>query len=115
VEEACQYAGISKDTYYRKVKEDEAFSDEMERSRMYVTMLARRSVITQMEKDGNLALKYLERKRREEFSLQYRQPPQESHIDLAAEATARLSPATLVAIAEFQHDPESVALAPSQG
>jgi len=91
VEEACLYAGISKDTYYRKLKEDEEFSDEMERSRMYVTMLARRSVITHMEKDGTLALKYLERKRREEFSLQFKQPPEEPQIDLGAEATARLA------------------------
>lgn len=113
VEEACQYAGISKDTYYRKLKEDEEFSDEMERARMYVTMLARRSVITHMEKDGNLALKYLERKRRKEFSLQYRQPPQETHIDLAAEARARLSPETLAAIAKYQHDPETVVMVPT--
>lgn len=114
VEEACLYAGISKDTYYRKLKEDEAFSDEMEQSRMYVTMLARRSVITHMEKDGALALKYLERKRRDEFSLQYRQSPEMQKIDLAAEARARLSPETLAAIAKYEHDPETVATATAQ-
>jgi hypothetical protein len=54
VEEACLYAGISKDTYYRKLKEDEEFSDEMERSQMYVTMLARRSVITHMRTRASL-------------------------------------------------------------
>lgn len=32
VEEACLYARISKDTYYRKLKEDEEFSDEVERA-----------------------------------------------------------------------------------
>lgn len=68
VEEACLYAGISKDTYYRKVKEDEGFSDEMEQARQYATLLARQSVIREIEKDGVLALKYLERKRKEEFS-----------------------------------------------
>jgi len=68
VEETCLYAGISKDTYYRKVKANQRFSDEMERARMYATMKARNIVIMQMEEDGNLALKYLERKRKEEFS-----------------------------------------------
>lgn len=68
VEEACLQAGISKDTYYRKVKEDEAFSDEMERARQYATMVARQTVIREIETDGSLALKYLERKRKEEFS-----------------------------------------------
>ena len=112
VEEACRYAGISKDTYYRKLNEDEGFSDEMERSRLYVTMLARRSVITQMEKDGTLALKYLERKRREEFSLQYRQEPEEPHIDFVAHGLSLCDPATRARLEQkpelwekYQHRP----------
>ena len=40
----------------------------MERVRLYATFLARKSVIGHMEKDGGLALKYLERKRKKEFS-----------------------------------------------
>ncbi len=68
VDEACTYAKISRDTYYRRVKDDEGFSDEMERARMYATMVARQTVLREIEKDGGLALKYLERKRKEEFS-----------------------------------------------
>lgn len=68
VEEACAYAGISKDTYYRKTKSDPAFSDEMERARLFASWKARRSVIGGMEHDPHLALKYLERKRKAEFS-----------------------------------------------
>jgi len=33
VEEACLYANISKDAYYRKLKEDEEFSDEIGHAR----------------------------------------------------------------------------------
>ncbi len=68
VEEACTYAKISKDTYYRKCKADQGFSDEMERARQFATAKARRVVIEKMEDDGGLALKYLERKRKGEFS-----------------------------------------------
>jgi hypothetical protein len=68
VQEACLYAGISKDAFYRKVKEDEGFSDEMERAQQYATLVARQTVIREIETDGALALKYLERKRKDEFS-----------------------------------------------
>jgi len=68
VEEACLYAGISKDTYYRKCKADQGFTDEMQNVRSFASMLARKSVIREMENDGALALKYLERKKKEEFS-----------------------------------------------
>jgi hypothetical protein len=74
-EEACLYAGISKDTYYRKVKVDQGFSDEMEQARQYATLVARQTVIRQIGEDGDLALKYLERKRKEEFS-----PRAEHHV-----------------------------------
>ncbi|PIR52761.1 hypothetical protein COU76_04760 [Candidatus Peregrinibacteria bacterium CG10_big_fil_rev_8_21_14_0_10_49_10] len=73
VEEACTYAGISKDTYYRKAKTDQRFSDEMERARQFATAKARRIVIEKMEDDGRLALSYLERKRKEEFSPRFEQ------------------------------------------
>ena len=92
VEEACLYANISKDAYYRKLNEDEGFSDEIGRARQYATMAARLSVIKALPSDPHLALKYLERKRREEFGLQQK-PPQDERglqIDLGAEATARL-------------------------
>ncbi len=92
VEEACLYADISKDAFYRKLNEDEGFSDEIGRARQYATMAARLSIIKALPNDPHLALKYLERKRREEFGLQQK-PPQEERvqrIDLGAEATARL-------------------------
>tara|TARA_Y100000310_G_scaffold287005_1_gene311631 strand:- start:6704 stop:7129 length:426 start_codon:yes stop_codon:yes gene_type:complete len=67
VAEACKYAGIAKQTYYNHCKNKE-FLDKMERAKMEATLKARKTVIEKMEDDGGLALKYLERKRKEEFS-----------------------------------------------
>ncbi|MDP7477165.1 MAG: hypothetical protein QF442_01830 [Candidatus Peribacteraceae bacterium] len=67
IEEACKYACIAKQTYYNHCKNDE-FLDEMEHAKMEATLKARRTVIEKMEDDGSLSLKYLERKRKEEFS-----------------------------------------------
>jgi len=68
IEEACTYAGISPDSYHRKVNSDEGFCGEMERARQFASWKARRSVIGGIEHDPHLALKYLERKRKAEFS-----------------------------------------------
>lgn len=68
VEEACLCAGISKDTYYRKIKEDEGFSDEMERARMFATLRARQTVVREIGEDGDLALKFLERRCKAQYS-----------------------------------------------
>lgn len=58
---------------------------------MYATMAARLSVIKALPDDPHLALKYLERKRREEFAAHHTPlPPKEPQIDLGAEALARL-------------------------
>lgn len=106
VQEACLYAGIAKDTYYRKLKDSKKFSDEMEQARMYASLVARKSVIRQMQKDGNLALKYLERKRREEFSTHYTRNDRATiEIDLVAEGQSRLSPKTRKAIAKYANPP----------
>lgn len=69
VGEACYLAEISQDTYYRWIKEDPKLSETFSRLREKPIYLARKSVIEKMEKDGDLALKYLERKRKKEFSL----------------------------------------------
>ncbi len=107
VEEACLYAGIAKDTFYRKLKEDEGFSDEVGSARMYATMAARLSVLKAIPTDPHLALKYLERKRREEFSPLHRPPVAESQqIDLGAESTSRLSPDMQARLQKYLVPPE---------
>ena len=67
--EACYYADISHDTYHRWIKEYPQLSDRFNRLREKPCLLARQSVIKAFKSDSNLALKYLERKKKEEFSL----------------------------------------------
>ena len=91
VEEACRYAGISKDTYYRHLDANEGFSDEMEDARSYATMVARKCVIKKLATDANLALKYLERKRFKEFAPEYlfRRQEERSGSDVGERLTER--------------------------
>jgi hypothetical protein len=85
VGEACFYAKISTDTYYRWVREKPGLSDEFERLRIKPILAARqvlmKGILGEKDKDGNyiikpnpeLALKYLERKRKREFSTRIEQ------------------------------------------
>jgi hypothetical protein len=68
VEEACLYAGISRNTYYEFVKKYPAFQDRIEALRNAPYLVCRKTLIAAAEHDADLALKILERKRREEFS-----------------------------------------------
>ncbi len=67
--EACFYAGISKQTLYSYQEQNPEFIDRKEALKKNPVLLARQSVIKGVENDPNLALKYLERKERKEFSL----------------------------------------------
>ena len=69
VEEACFYAGIHRDTYYTYCKEFPEFSDRITLLRNSVNLALRITLIKGALEDPNLALKYLERKRPQEFSL----------------------------------------------
>ncbi len=61
VTEACYYAGISKQTYYRWLKEDEDFSDFMERAKSAPNSKAKEVVIKAInEGDAGLAFRYLQ-------------------------------------------------------
>lgn len=66
--EACLYADISKQTLYNYQESHPEFVDRKEQLKENPILLARTSVINSMQKDGDLALKYLERKRKDEFS-----------------------------------------------
>jgi hypothetical protein len=66
VEEACLYANISRDTYYRHIKEKPELSDRFEELRQRPVLLARQTVVKSL-KDPNHAFRYLERKRKKEF------------------------------------------------
>jgi len=68
-EEACYYAEISKSTLYNYQNENPDFLDEKEALKSRPILLARQSVITGIVDDPSLALKFLERKKKDEFSL----------------------------------------------
>ncbi len=65
--EACFYAWISHETYYQILKENPEFSERFEACRNNPILKARQSVINNLS-DPNIALKYLERKAKTEFS-----------------------------------------------
>jgi len=68
VKEACFFAWIHIDTYYDFLSKNPKYSDIFEALRESPVLLARQSVITNMKKNWELALKYLERKRKNEFT-----------------------------------------------
>lgn len=69
VEEAIFYANISKQTYYDWIKADKELADELEALRNKPVLRARQIVIKGMEDSPELAMKYLERKKKAEFAL----------------------------------------------
>lgn len=68
VEEACLYAGISRNTYYEFLKQYPDFQDRTSELRLVPVLMARMRVIMEAERNADMALKYLERRRKAEFS-----------------------------------------------
>ena len=71
VEEACYFSQISRDTYYRWVKENPELSDRFKLLQQRPIFLARKTLVEGITKSPELALKYLERKKKDEFSVKY--------------------------------------------
>lgn len=68
VEEMCFYADISRDTFYRWIKENPEFSDRINRLRERPVLVARQTVVNSISKDPKIAMEYLKAKRRAEFA-----------------------------------------------
>ena len=70
ISEACDYAAISRDTYYEKLKQSKEFSDRMERAKTKLQRKAKLNLAEAIE-GGNLdeSKYYLERKCKDEFSV----------------------------------------------
>lgn len=66
--EACFCADISERTYYNRVDSNPDLLQRFEALRQNPVYKARKTVIQALEKDPDIALKYLERKRKNEFS-----------------------------------------------
>lgn len=69
VSEMCFYADISRDTYYRWMKENKELSDRLTGLRNRPILKARQEVIKGLEGNPEFALKYLERKLPGEFGI----------------------------------------------
>ena len=69
IAEACAYADIAVNSYYEFIKLNPDYPKRIEQLRQLPTVVARNSVTSGMKNSGELALKYLERKLPEEFSL----------------------------------------------
>lgn len=68
VKEACYYADISTETYYRWIKEDPKLYDKFERLRMKPILKARQEWIDKFSTDWKACESYLKRKLKDEFS-----------------------------------------------
>jgi hypothetical protein len=67
VKEACYYADISTDTFYRWIKEYPKLSYKLDRLREKPVLKARQTVVKSLD-NPDYAFKYLERKKKDEFS-----------------------------------------------
>lgn len=67
VDEACFYAGISRETYYRWIKENLILSDKFERLRNTPVLKARQTVVNKIGESYSNAMDYLKRKKKLEF------------------------------------------------
>ncbi len=66
--EACFYAGISKQCLYDYQKLNPEFADRKESLKQRPILLARKTVVDGIQDDPDLALRFLERKKKDEFS-----------------------------------------------
>ena len=67
-EEACAYSGISNATLYNHQKANPTFLEWKNHLKQNPYMLARKTIVEHLSKDPEFALKYMERKRKQEFS-----------------------------------------------
>src|SRR3990167_2591130 len=68
-EEACFYADISKQTLYNYQDKHPEFVDRKQALKTRPIFLARETLLRGIKEDPDLALKMLERKKKDEFSL----------------------------------------------
>ncbi len=76
---ACQYAQISRDSYYKYVKKDQEFSDKMERAKNYLLIEASSVIAKQIIKNKNVKIAqwYLEKKLPDDFGIKKEIPEEE--------------------------------------
>lgn len=66
--EACLHANIGKTALYEYQKDHPEFTERKEELKENPILKARKSVVNALDDDSELALKYLERRKKDEFS-----------------------------------------------
>ncbi len=66
IKSVCAYAGISRDTYYRWMKDIKGLSDRLEDLREHPIMKAKRTIVSKLD-DVTVAFRYLEKEEPEEY------------------------------------------------
>jgi len=82
IEEACLHANINPSTYYVWVKKDKKLSERFNALRNKPVLLARKTLVEGLKDNPELSLKYLERKRKSEFSLRMENINADGEIDI---------------------------------
>lgn len=67
ITQACLEAGISKETYYQKIKADQVFSDEMQKAQQRVFSKARQNIAQAIEAGDKDISKWMLERRDKEF------------------------------------------------
>ena len=67
--EACLHADISEASLYERLKQNEEYLEKVTAWKETPILLARTSVVEALKDDPDLAMKFLERKKKNEFSL----------------------------------------------
>lgn len=78
--DACILAGVSRETFYKKIKEDSDFSDKVNKARLHAkdmcVKMIRKTALTRW----TAAAWWLERKYRDEFAVKYIQDGEQKHV-----------------------------------
>jgi hypothetical protein len=67
VEEACFFADISRDTYYKHIKKEPSLSDRFDELRQAPFLKARRTINKAIGENPMIAIDYMRRKKKKEF------------------------------------------------
>jgi hypothetical protein len=88
--EACIHSEIPYSTIWDYIKKDEGVRKKIEAWESNDILIARTSVVNGLTEDSNLALKYLERKKKDEFSLRT-ESKNETAVDLSLDKSVKQS------------------------
>jgi hypothetical protein len=67
VAEACLFADITGDTYYKLIKDKPKLKNRFNSLREKPVLIARKTIVTSCQTNPEIAFRYLERKKRKEF------------------------------------------------